>query len=242
MKKKWIYMLLALTVVFSTAMYFGYNARGQSTLLRITTDEEFYSHYDVPLEHRDYLDHLKTQGFDSNQIRIAYAFLNERYGKLEELDLLLEKATSGQKWSTIFEGYDSAKVPFIPRSFDSEYLDKLLLAELSTDDIMICDRLSFISGEDFDTLMNDYMEGLSWSDMSKNLGIISNEENLLRVQVTSDAIKTYTEQYNLSEDIIVEAFVTASKLGINEQEVLSKYSEGMNAYEILEYYFVQMFI
>lgn len=234
--------ILTVAILVITAGSFMYISNGSSSIQKINTYEAFAAYYSIPENTQWYLKELASEGYSEEDIRIAYAFLNDQYGKKEDLVPLLTEAANGLAWETIFTNYNDTHNSFIPRAYDSEYLDQIMQSEnITSDDIMICDRLSFASGQDFNTLMMRFMEGENWEMLSEELGIINSQRSLIRVPVTTDDINLYTQSYGLSENQVVEGFVLAAKFDMEVEGVLVKLMSGDTEEKIMAYYLEAIF-
>lgn len=160
-------------------------------------------------------------------ILIAYQFLNENYGRIDELGFLLTQKESGKTWLEAFNAYRQQNPEFVPRSFDFDYLEELMQSEgIAEDDIMIADRVSQKTGLPFEDVIAERASGKQWKDINEGFGIINAQKTLPRVPVTQEQLKKYTTGNALSEEKVVETLVIAYKLELNEQEAINKAKEG----------------
>ncbi|NLO38732.1 MAG: hypothetical protein GX115_04550 [Ruminiclostridium sp.] len=160
-------------------------------------------------------------------ILIAYQFLNENYGQIEELGTLLIEKESGKTWLEVFTAYRQQNLEFVPRSFDFDYLDVLMQSEgITEDDIMIADRVSQKTGLPFEDIIAQKASGKQWKDINEGFGIINAQKTLPRVPVTQEQLKKHTTGNALSEEKVVETLVIAYKLELDEQVAINKAKEG----------------
>lgn len=180
--------------------------------------------------HEDFKNQLESMVKEGNRltdIMIAYTFINDCYGKIEQVKELTNEKESGGNWADIFKKYITEKQAFVPRSFDFEYLESLMKeAGITNDDIMIADRVSQNAGIEFNEIIDEKIAGKSWKDINANYGIVNGQEAMPRVSVTSEQLKKHTSDGILSEEQVTETLVTAFKLGITEQLAVEKAKAG----------------
>jgi hypothetical protein len=182
---------------------------------------------DVQDTYKARMEELIVLGKRLPDILIAYQFLNENYGQIEELDDLLTQKESGKSWLEIFNTYRQQNPVFVPRSFDFDYLDELMQSEgINEDDIMIADRVSQKTGLPFENVIAGRASGKQWKDINEGFGIMNAQKKLPRVPVTQEQLKKYTTGSTLSEEKVVETLVIAHKLELDEQEAINKAKEG----------------
>ncbi|MBO8173609.1 MAG: hypothetical protein H0Z33_17210 [Bacillaceae bacterium] len=184
--------------------------------------------YQVHPKFKQEIERLVLEDYKIWNLLIAYEFLYHHFGKSEELEVLVVKREEqGTSWEEIFKQYRDADAAFIPRSFDSDELEKLMNTPgISSDDIMIADRISFESGESFETLITARMEGQSWQEINAQVDILYSKDQLPRVPVTSEQLDKFTHSTGLSEEQAVEAFVLAYKVGKEPKLIIEKLESG----------------
>ncbi|RCX18764.1 hypothetical protein DFR58_10433 [Anaerobacterium chartisolvens] len=172
--------------------------------------------------------HIK-EGAGIPDILTAYSFLNDRFGRLEDIERLLGMKARGQNWEAIFKEYVKDNPEFVPTSFDSEYLDKLLETPgITQDDIMMADRVSQRLGISIGDIIAKKQSGMSWRLINAGYGIVNGDEQLPRVPVTHEKLEKHCEQTGLSQKRVVEALVMASKLGVSDVTVLEWVKKGLS--------------
>ncbi|TCK93196.1 hypothetical protein EDC19_1385 [Natranaerovirga hydrolytica] len=239
--KKLIIGLLIITLVSPLAVLML-----NGTFIRTYAEDprpksDFYAYYNISESQRDYIKDLIEMGYPLEKIQVGYAFIYDRFGKLEHLKSILEKESQGESWASVFEAYDLTYGIFQPTSFDSDSLDTLMQSHLSSDEIMIIDRIAFASEEAFDVLMIQVMEGTSFEEIIDALELVGHIKLYPRVQVTEEVLNHYQNQYALEDMQIIEAMVIAEKLDLNEKNILESTAQGMTEYEILGYYLQEIF-
>ncbi len=176
--------------------------------------------------------HIK-EGAAIPDVLTAYSFLNDRYGRLEDIEGLLGMKAGGQSWEAIFKEYAKDNPEFVPASFDSEYLDKLMETPgITQDDIMTADRVSQRLGIPVGDIIAKKQSGMSWRLINAGYGIVNGDEKLPRIPVTREQLEKHCEQTGLSQKRVVEALVTASKLGVSDTTVLEWVKQGLSNEEI----------
>ncbi|QJD85851.1 hypothetical protein [Cohnella herbarum] len=165
---------------------------------------------------------------------IAYEFLYQSYGQISELEPMVVNKESGEKWSVIFYDYAKSRPVFAPRAFDSSYLEQLMQTpNLTTDDIMIADRVSFTIGKPFEEIISDRLKSISWKAANAGLGILYSADKLPRVQITAEQLDKYTASRKLTEDQVAQAFVIANKAGKSADSVIEHIKAGYSEEAIL---------
>lgn len=182
---------------------------------------------------KDEIERLIKNGKKLPDILTAYAFLNDSYGKMEDLEKLVNKKASGEKWTDVFMEYDKSNPEFVPSSFDSQYLNKLLKTpEITEDDVMTADRVSKKVGASMEEVINKRIAGLNWRLINAQYKIVNGQEELLQVSVTREELAKYVSQSKLSEDKVVETLVIADKLGISPDDALKSVEQGLSKEDI----------
>ncbi|MTI48639.1 MAG: hypothetical protein FH761_12410 [Firmicutes bacterium] len=180
------------------------------------------------------IERLIKEGHSLPDLLIAYEFLYNNFGKMEELEILSNKKQSGKSWSKIFATYQSENGEFIPNSFDPQYLQDLMREEYITpDDIMIADRIAYKLGLEHKDIISYRFDGIEWKKINEDLGILNSQSELPRVKVTEEQLDKLTNQYNLSEEEIIEALVIAERIDKDSKEIIEKIKSGYSEVEIL---------
>jgi hypothetical protein len=167
-------------------------------------------------------------------VLIAYAFLYQSYGQLSDLEPMVVNKEAGKTWSVVFSEYAEAHPVFAPRAFDSSYLEQLMQTpNLTSDDIMIADRVSFATGKPFEEVLSNRLKSISWKAANADLGILYSAEKLPRVQITAEQLDKYTASGKLTEDQVAQAFVIADKAGKSADSVIEQIKAGHSEEAIL---------
>lgn len=194
--------------------------------------QQFLTGFTVSPALKSQVEALLKDGYRLGNVMTGYDFLYHGYGTMAELKNMLAEQQRGQSWTALFRGYHSSN-NFIPRAFDGEYLERLTQTPgITSDDIMIADRISQKSGIPFETLIHRMQEGESWRQITEAEGILNGSSTLPRVQVTQEKLQSYGH-LGLSEDSIVEGLVLAYKQGLTEAAVLELAAAGKTQEEIL---------
>src|SRR3989339_428984 len=143
----------------------------------ITNLKKALKELEIPETYRDKIKALIKKGYRLPDILIAYNFLNEYYGKISQIEGLLEKNKNGKTWDVVFNEYTMNKGEFIPTNFDKSYIENLIKTDgISADDIMIADRMAFNGTKKFDELIDIKKTGKNWKDIKVENEIINMEE------------------------------------------------------------------
>ncbi|MHB8064384.1 MAG: hypothetical protein ACYDG2_17425 [Ruminiclostridium sp.] len=166
-------------------------------------------------------------------ILTAYAFLNDSYGSMKDIEVLVKEKASGKKWVDIFKAYNKSNPEFVPRNFDSQYLEKLLETPgIDQEDIMIADRVSQNTKVAIEEVINKRIEGSNWRLINAQYEIVNGQEKSPHLSVTRSQLTKYTNQTKLSEKQVIEALTIASKQGISADSVLKSIKQGLSKEEI----------
>lgn len=173
------------------------------------------------------LDKLILEGYSPNDVMTGYEYLYHNFGSVADLQAFLKGRSEGKSWRTIFSDYTRNQSEFVPRTFDSQYLEKLMSnPALSADDIMIADKLSFATGKPFEDLMNARLEAKHWRSVTASFGILFSADSLPRVSINEQKMKEFLQTSGLTERQITEAFVTAFKIGKGPEYAVDKMKQG----------------
>lgn len=179
------------------------------------------------------INRLIEEGYQLCNIQIVYSFLNDKYGKMSSLEQLLKSHKEELSWSKIFQEYTKNNPEFTPRTFDFKKLHQLMSSSLiTTDDIMIADRISFVTEEDFFTILMRKVEGESFKTINEEYEILNSQETLLKIQITNEQIAYYIKKYSINQDQVIEAFVLANKFNVKPLEVIKMICNGDNQEKI----------
>jgi len=166
-------------------------------------------------------------------ILTAYAFLNDCYGSMADLEKLVKEKVAGKSWVYIFKSYNKSNPEFVPRNFDSQYLEKLLETPgIDQEDIMIADRISQNTKVAIEEVINKRIEGLNWRLINAQYGIVNGLEKSPHLSVTRSQLTKHTNQTKLSEKQVIEAMTIANKLSESVEDVLKLVKQGLSNEEI----------
>lgn len=186
----------------------------------------------VHVKFKNEIERLIKKGKKLPDILIAYSFLNDCYGGMEDIEKLVDKKESGKKWPDIFKEYFKNNPEFVPRDFESDYLERLLDSGTNQDTIMIADRVSQKAKVEIDTLISKKQAGESWRLINAEYGIVNGLEKSPHLSVTRNQLTKYTTQTKLSEKEIINALTIGTKLGKSADSVLNSVKKGLSKEEI----------
>ncbi|SFF40309.1 hypothetical protein SAMN04487969_13426 [Paenibacillus algorifonticola] len=174
------------------------------------------------------LDRLAAAGSSLPDLLIAYEFLYQNYGKMQDLEQLALERSKGNDWETIMKRYHSSHKAFVPRAFGADELEQWMSnPKLSSDDIMIADTISFVSGTAMEDILKEKLEAnKSWQEISAAFDILNGSLSLPRLQITKEQLGKYVQKGKFSEQQVAEAFVLAQKLGLTPESVITKKKAG----------------
>lgn len=192
-------------------------------------------------KYKNEMDRLLKEGHELSDILTAYSFLNDKFGKLEEIEALIQIKESGKTWTDVFTGYNRKNPEFVPRSFEAGYIEEALKAPgITADDIMLADRVSQKTGKTFQEVMEKRMEGQAWKDINAGFDIVNGDEALPRVSVSPEQVDKYVNA-GMKRDLVVKGYVIAKKLGQNAETVINELKTGTREEELLDKYYTQKY-
>lgn len=199
----------------------------------ITTYSQWLDAFQVHESLRQELSEWMEEGHERADIMIGFTFLYHQYGIMDELLLMVEAREAGASWEELFRDYAQEHPAFEPRAFDMNELESLTSSSLSTDDIMIADRISFVSGDSVKELLTIKLESnMNWQDIATERNIVNGSTELPRVQITEKQFALYSDE-SFPEDRVAEGFVLANKLGADPEAVIASLKEGHSETEIM---------
>lgn len=187
----------------------------------------------VHIVFKNEIERLIKEGYKLPDILIAYAYLNDCYGSVNNLEKLVKAKESGESWSDIFKKYKKSNPEFEPRSFDTQYLQELLnTVGIDEDDVMIADRVSQNAKVKFEDVISKKVEGLNWRLINAQYGIVNGLEKSPHLSLTREKLTKYTKQSGLTEKEVVEAFTIANKLGKTADDILRSIKQELSIEDI----------
>ncbi|OKQ00011.1 hypothetical protein [Paenibacillus sp. P46E] len=229
--------------VAATAVNQESEDKGASETAAPDTGNQNYNQFIAGLRvqkvYKEELDRLISLGYSLQNVEITYDYLYQNYGLKSDLENLLKQKKSGAGWEEIFKDYQKKHEPFQPRSFDMKDLDALMSSsELQSDDIMIADRISFVSGKSVDEIVSKRLAAASWSNVCVELNILQNPEQLPRIQVTAEQLEKYVQPGKFDEAEVTRAFVMAQKVNQSPETVIERMKAGLSDEAILAEFYV----
>jgi hypothetical protein len=196
--------------------------------------KEMLTALDVHDLHKLEIEKLILEAHPLPNILISYKFLYESFGLISELQPMVSQRSTEHTWEDIFKAYHATHPVFVPRNFESEELERLRsIPSLTSDDIMLADQVSFVTGKNFDEVLNARLNGLHWKLITAGEGILYSSDTLPTVQITIEQIDRYTGEAGMTEDQVVEAFVLAYKAGIEPKTVIERLQAGVSREAIM---------
>lgn len=187
------------------------------------------------------MERLLKEGHELPDILTAYSFLNDNFGRLEEVETLILKKEAGETWTNIFVTYNKENKEFVPRSFEAGYIEEVMKdSTVTADDIMLADRVSQKSGKTLQEIMEKRMVGESWKDINAWLDILNGEETLKRVTVSPEEIDKYVNG-GMDREVVVEGYVIAMKLSQKADTVMKELKEGTRVEELLDSHYTHKY-
>lgn len=196
----------------------------QSMLVSLNVHEKF----------KEEIERLVVEGYALSDLLIAYDFLYQNFGTIDELEDLVEKKESGRTWESVFTEYNKEHEAFEPRSFDPAYLEQLSkIPTITPDDIMLADRISFVSDTSVEKIMTEKLESQkSWKQIAAELDVVHSASTLPKVQISEEQMAKFVSD-TFKEEQVAEAFVLAQKLGETPETVVVQMKAGKSEEAIM---------
>ncbi|TMV50644.1 hypothetical protein FE783_08085 [Paenibacillus mesophilus] len=176
---------------------------------------------------RQEIEKLVLDGYALPEILIGCEFLYHSFGTVADLRSFAVQQAAGASWERLFTEYNRNQPVFKPRSFPSDYLEKLMSTPgLTADDIMIADRLANATGRPFEEIIEEKLTSPEWRGITAKAGILFGGDKLPRVQIKNEQLQAFQSESGLSAARIAEAFVIAHKVGKTAETVVGKLKEG----------------
>jgi hypothetical protein len=187
----------------------------------------------VHISFKNEIERLIKNDYKLPNILTAYSFLNDSYGSVKELEVMVKEKVSGSEWNKIFKKYNKNNPEFVPSNFDSQYLDKLIQTPgIDQDVIMIADRVSQKANTQITDVLEKKVKGMSWRLINAQYGIVNGQENSPHLSVTREQLEKYTSKTKLSEKQVIKAMAIADKLGIPADDILESMKKGLSKEDI----------
>lgn len=189
---------------------------------------------DVPEKFQAEIEDMYNKGYKVQDVLVAYEYLYYNYGDIYELEGLVKQKGSGKAWGNIFKEYKKNTPEFEPSNFEDEKLEQVFrISNITTDDVVIADRISQQTGMEFDELIAMRSQGKTWKIINGDLGIVNTSSELPRAAITSAQVKNHMKSTGLSEDKVLEALVLAQKLDNDGKETVQKVKAGKTEEDIM---------
>ena len=170
--------------------------------------EKFAAELNFPDHYSDKFMELLDKGYDPKEMMIAYDFLSENLGSIDELESLLE-SKKNKKWSEVFDAYLKAIPEFNQTDFDAKYLDGILKAgAVTTEDIAFADALAQRTNSDtkgklakISVTEKELQETMQKNNVDEKqaIKILKKEKKALKHNINKDKSEAEIEQEILEE-------------------------------------------
>jgi hypothetical protein len=195
--------------------------------------ENLINEYDIPDSYVSQIADLAEKGYEVKDIFIAYEFLNQKYGSMTDLEALLVKNKTGQKWKDIFKEYNATNKDFTPSDFPTGVLESLLKTGMTPDDIMIADITSKKDMTEFNNLIDRKKKGEKWKDIKTDLKLVNSDEKIKRMPIAQDKIDEAVKNNKVTRKEAIDTLSLANKTGKPASEVCGEIKSGKSKDEIL---------
>jgi len=188
----------------------------------------------VPARFQEKIEDMYFGGHKTEDVLIAYEYLYQNYGNIEELGGLLERKETGKTWRSIFKEFGKGNGQFEPGTFPEGKLEKILrIPGITPDDVIIADRISQKLDIEFDELIAMRKKGKDWMTINEETGIVNTSGELPRAVITSAQVKSYMKSSGLSEEKVIEALALAQRLGMEGKAVIDKFKGNNTENDII---------
>lgn len=246
MKIKTMSRALLIVLALSVAIQAGYSlvsiVQAQTVVSSGGTSTDIETKYkqllvtlDVHEKFKQEIERLIMAGHRLQDLLIAYDFLYQNFGKMQDLESLIKQKEAGKPWEALFTAYNTSHTEFVPRAFDPDYLEGLMkMPGFTSDDVMMADRVSFVSGKPVKDLIAAKLESQrNWKDVTAELDILHGTSTLPRVQITAQQLSKFAKPGAFTEEQVAEAFVLAQKIGKSPETVIEKMKTGLTEEAIM---------
>jgi hypothetical protein len=176
---------------------------------------------------RQEIEKLVLEGYPLPELMIGGEYLYHSFGTVADLRSFARQRSEGAEWESIFVEYNRGRAEFKPRSFQPDYLERLMRTPaLSADDIMIADRIAVATGTTFEETIDAKRTTPHWRTITAKYGILFSGDKLPRVQIKNEQMQSFRDGSGLTDARIAEAFVIAHKIGTTAEDVVGKMKEG----------------
>ena len=230
MKKSSKILIIIITLIFIqtgiTAFALVSNSTEKNNVEQDEVLANFLTDFNVHEQYALEIDRLIKKGYPLSDILIGYEFLYQSFGLISELEPLVEMKSTGISWENVLIQYNGSHDTFVPRTFDSAYLETLMnTPSLTADDIMIADHVSFATGKPIESIITAKMGTEHWKPITVAEGVLYSADSIPRVQITMEQLEMYIGT-GLSEQQVVDAFVIAHKLEVDPSTVIDMLQEN----------------
>jgi len=188
----------------------------------------------VPGSFQAQVEEMYSKGHKVQDVLAAYDYLYQNYGNIYELEGLILQKESGKAWKDIFKEYKKGKEEFVPRNFQGGELEKIFKTPgITSDDVIIADRIAVQTGAEFDELIAMRGQGMNWKAINEGFGIVNTSGELPRAAITSAQVKSHMKSTGLNEGKVLEALVLAQKLDKDGKAVIEKIKAGNDEEDII---------
>jgi hypothetical protein len=189
--------------------------------------KELLSELNVHERYQSEMENMLKAGKKLPDILIAYSFVNDSFGTIDEVKSLVDAKEAGGNWRALFDGYRESNPDFTPQSFESGYLEELLKTEgITKDDVMIADRAAQKLSVPFTEVMQKRIGLKTWKDINAEYGIVNGQMELPNVEVAPEKVEALVKSSGLTEQNVIQAFVIAYKLDADAETIIGKFRSG----------------
>lgn len=203
----------------------------------VSNYKELLSKLNVHEQYQSEMESMLKAGKKLPDILIAYSFVNDSYGTIDEVKSLVDGKEAGGKWLALFDGYRKNNPDFVPQSFESGYLEGLLKTDgITKDDVMVADRAAQKLSVPFEEVIQKRIDQQTWKDINAGYGIVNGQAELPHVAAEPDKVESLVKSSGLTGQTVIQAFVLAYKLDADVETIIEKLRSGYSKTKIYAEY------
>jgi hypothetical protein len=207
----------------------------------ITNYKNLLIKLNVHTKFKNEIERLITAGHKLPDILVDYEFLNDSFGQMQEIEMLVRARESGKSWAAVFEDYNRNNPEFVPGSFEPGYLENLMKTPgITSDDIMIADRVSQKVSKPFKDVLEKRISRMLWKVINAELDVVNAQTKIPHVPVTPEQIDKYTSS-EMEKEKVVLAFVIAMKMEKNVEDIINRIKAGATKEQIYDECYTQKY-
>lgn len=166
-------------------------------------------------------------------ILMAYDLVNENYGTVDDFENILNDRKANKEWVQIIKEYIEKQIKYEQRKYDNDEIKELLSdTDITTNDLMIADRLSQKGIKTFDDLISLRKKGKGWREINESLGILNVVEKYPVLSIKLSDVEKHKKSSGLSEKQVKDVLIEAKKYNKDFEEAFKFAKKGKSKIEL----------